>query len=99
MIIPQYIYGSNEELQRYFALLIQQMQLALSNNGWTVPQLTTAQIARVTQGISVPGVPYFQPVLPVGTIWFNTSIGKLQVLVTAAVPEVSNGVIETITSV
>lgn len=39
------------------------------------------------------------PVLPVGTIWFDTTLNKLKVLVTAAVPGVSNGITETVTSV
>lgn len=38
------------------------------------------------------------PVLPVGSFWFDTTLSKLVVLVTAAVPGVSNGVTEVVTS-
>ena len=92
MIVPQYIYGSNEELQRYFALLVQAMQTALSDNGWTVPKQSTANIATIIDKNTLP-------VMPVGTIWYDTTLNKLKVLTTAAVPGVSNGVTETITSV
>lgn len=40
-----------------------------------------------------------QPVLPVGSLWFDTTINKLRVLVTEAVPGVSNGITEVVTSV
>ncbi len=96
MKVPQYIYGTIQELQRYFALAIQAMQSALSDNGWTIPQQTNATISIIINGTVVP---YFEPVMPAGTIWFNTDVGKLQVLVTAAVPGTSNGVVQTITSV
>lgn len=39
------------------------------------------------------------PVLNVGALWFDTTLSKLVVLVTAAVPGVSNGITETVTSV
>jgi len=95
MKVPQYIYGSNEELQRYFALLVQSMQGSLSDNGWTVPQLTTPQVTIITNGTIFP---YFDPVMPMFTLWGNTTIGKLQFITIPAVPGVSNATIETITS-
>jgi hypothetical protein len=91
MIVPQYLYGSNDDLQRYFALLVQSMQTALSDNGWTVPQQDTANIATLINMNTLP-------VLPVGTIWYDTDLNKLKVLTSAAVPGVSNGITETITS-
>lgn len=91
MNVPQYIYGSNDDLQRYFALLVQAMQAALSDNGWTVPQQPTANITTLISKNTLP-------VLPVGTIWYDTTLNKLKVLTAAAVPGVSNGVTETITS-
>lgn len=91
MKVPQYIYGSNEELQRYFALLIQAAQTDLSDNGWVVPQQTTANIATIINKDTLP-------VMPVGTIWYDTTLNKLKVLTVAAVPGVSNGTTETITS-
>lgn len=98
MKIPQFIYGDNVELQRFFALLLQQMQTSLSDNGWCVPQLTTTEITNVTRGIAAPGLVPFEPVMPVGTIWYDTTLNKLKVLTTAAVIGASNGIVETITS-
>lgn len=100
MKIPQYLYSASyEDLQRYMALLIQQMQSDLSDNGWQVPQLTAAQIVNVTRGIPIPNVAsFFQPVLRPGTLWFNTDISKLQFITVQAVPNISNATIETITS-
>lgn len=99
MNIPQYLYGENEDLQRYFALLVQQLQAGLSNNGWTIPQLNGTQVTLVTGAA-------FVPVLPPGTIWFNSSKppnGKLQFITIQAIPASLPGgpvaaTIETITS-
>lgn len=91
MNVPQYLYGANDDLQRYFALLVQAMQTALSDNGWTVPQQPTTSIAAIINKNTLP-------VMPVGTIWYDTTLNKLKVLTVAAVPGVSNGTTETITS-
>lgn len=61
------------------ASLNQSMLAALSEDGWTIPQQTTDGIAEV------------ESVMPIGTIWFNTTLAKLQV-------KTADGVIETITS-
>lgn len=60
--------------------------------GLLVPQQTTAQITAL---IGMNAVPVF----PVGAMWFDTTLGKLKVLVTEAVPGTSNGITETVTSV
>jgi hypothetical protein len=39
------------------------------------------------------------PVLEEGVMWFDTTIKKLKVLVTEAIPGIANGVTETVTSV
>lgn len=39
------------------------------------------------------------PVLPLGSLWFDTTLGKLRVLTTMAVSGVSNGVTQVVTSV
>lgn len=96
MKVPQYLYSTIEELQRYIALLIQPMQTCLSDNGWTVPQKTTIEITRVINGTIVP---YFEPVMPAGTIWYDTTINKLRLLTIPAVPGTSNGMTEIVTSV
>jgi hypothetical protein len=91
MNVPQYLYGSNEELQRYFALLVQAMQTALSDNGWTVPQQPTTNITTITGR-------NFLPVMPVGTIFFDNTINKLKVITVAAVSGTSDAVVQTVTS-
>ncbi len=83
MNLPSYI--SNPENtssgdENYNAELNQTLQDGLSDNGWTAPNLTTAQIATI------------EPQMPNGTIWFNSSLAKLQV-------KTATGVVETITSV
>ena len=72
MKIPQFLYSTTDDHQRYLALLVQALQGGLSDSGWTVPQLTAAQVVTVTNGTVVP---YFNPVMPAGTIWFNTNVG------------------------
>lgn len=61
------------------------------SDGLLLPQKTTAQITAL---IAMNALPVFSA----GTIWFDTTLGKIVVLVTAAVPGVSNGVTETVTS-
>ena len=60
--------------------LIQNLQAALSDDGWTAPQHTTAEITSLESR------------MPNGTIWFNSTLAKLQV-------KTASGVVETITSV
>ena len=66
----------------------------LSGNGVAtfVTRKTTAQITALIDMNALP-------VLEVGALWMDTTIGKLKFLVTAAVSGVSNGVTETVTSV
>jgi len=103
MKVPQYIYGTNDELQRYFALLLQQMQVALSDNGWTVPSLIQLQVDQLISG-GVGPLAAFSPVMPAGTQWFNATIKKMQFITDQAIPPNQIGgpldaIIETITSV
>lgn len=97
MKIPQWIYtASVEEQQRYMALLVQQMQSDLSDNGWQPPQLNNAMVAAITDST-------FQPVMRVGTNWMNTQIGKLQFISVQAIPAgqpggPANATVETIMS-
>lgn len=39
------------------------------------------------------------PVLPVGSLWIDTTIGKLKFISVAAIPGIANGITETVTSV
>ncbi len=83
MIVPQFIYGDINELQRYFALLVQQMQIALSDDGFTIPNLTQTEVNEIVD-------PGFDPVMPRGTLWFNVDEapnGKLQFITIQAIPD------------
>jgi hypothetical protein len=92
MNIPQYIYGSTEELQRYFALLVQALQVNLGGAGFVLPPQTTTSVGLITLATSVP-------VLQVGTMWFNTTTGKMQFISVAANPAgPTNATVQTITS-
>ena len=92
MNIPQYIYSTEYiDLQRFMALLLQQMQSDLSDNGWQVPQLSNAEVAIVTGQT-------FQPIMRPGTMWFNTDLAKMQFITVQAVLNTSAATIETITS-
>lgn len=100
MKVPQYLYATNEELQRFLSLLVQQMQSDLSDNGWQVPVLSQEQIDMITSSV-------FLPVMRRGTLWFNTDEmpnGKLQFITEQAIPHGMPGgpltaTYETITSV
>lgn len=62
------------------------------STGLTVSPKTTADITALI-GMNA------LPVLPPGTLWFDTTLSKLVVLVTAANPGIANGITETVTSV
>jgi hypothetical protein len=92
MKLPQYLYGDNDDIQRYFALLLQILSLGLSDNGWTIPQQSASNIGIITNWA-------FTPVMPAGTIWFNTDINKLEFITVPANPSTTtNATTETITS-
>jgi hypothetical protein len=64
----------------------------LSNNGWTLPQLTNADVAIITSYT-------FERVMPFGTQWANSDVGKMQFITIPADPDtLTNATIETITS-
>ena len=62
-------------MQFYNDTLNQSLNIGLSDNGWTFPQRTTAQIVAI------------EPVMPDGTAWFNTSLAKLQIKTASGVVE------------
>jgi len=80
MDIPTYLI--NQGQPQFMEALTQTLREGVSDNGFVIPSLTTAKIAEVA------------PEMPVGTIWFNTNLKKLQVLT-----DLTGPVIETITSV
>jgi hypothetical protein len=94
MDLPTFLQGDIEELQNFFELMFETLRAGLSNAGWTVPQLTTAQITAISQP---PDLNDSTQYMPNGTIWFNTDLAKLQVQ-TAIVLGVG-ATIETVTSV
>jgi len=96
MDLPTFLQGENEELQNFFELMFSTLRQGLSDAGWTIPQLTTAQITAIATPPTIPNDAYTD-YMPNGTIWFNTDLAKLQVQ-TAVVLTVG-ATIETITSV
>ena len=82
MDIPTYLINQGQE--QFIEALTQTLRQGVSDNGFNIPNLTTAQIALVA------------PDMAVGTLWFNSDLKKLQVMtdIVLGVP-----VIETITSV
>lgn len=81
MIIPTFINVQYTEddgfltpaMQLYNDELNQTMQNGLSNNGWTVPQLTTAQITQIATQ------------MPNGTLWYDTDTNQLKGKINGAV--------------
>jgi hypothetical protein len=57
-----------------------------------ITPLTTTEIDNLIDMNSLP-------VLPVGALWYDTTLNKLRVLTTAAVYQTSNGVTQVVTSV
>lgn len=90
MNIPSYLEMADQSL--YNEELSQTLQQGVSDNGFTIPVLTTNQIT-VQPAIALDGtIGTLATIMPVGTVWFNSDIAKLQVKV--ALPST----IETITS-
>lgn len=78
LILPTYVLNSNQE--NYNQELNQTLQEFFTPNGWQPPRLTTTE--------ATAAAPFLNP----GGFWFNTTLGKMQL--------VNNlNVIETITSV
>jgi len=76
MQINTYIKNANQE--NYHELLNTTLQNGVSNNGWTVPQQTAANIALLAA------------VMPLGTIWYNMDTNKLQVLTATGVQTITS---------
>lgn len=61
MNLPQYLYSENfTQQQLFFELMFQQLNAGLSDNGWTVPQVTDAFLTSIA------------PFMPNGTLWYVT---------------------------
>ena len=78
MNIPIYVNNPDNTStgdENYNADLNQTLLDGLSDNGWTVPNLSAADIATI------------EPSMPNGTIWFNTNLAKLQVKTASGVIE------------
>lgn len=99
MKVPQWLYASTDEMQRVLALLIQQMQTNLSDNGFIPPTINNSMKNAITAST-------FEPVMPPGTFWFNPDEapnGKLQLITVQAIPAglpggPANAIVETVTS-
>lgn len=89
MRIPQYLPGNNET--QYNALLNQVLTTGVGYNGFQITSLTGAQITMLTSMD-------FIPVLPAGTMFFNSDVPAWQGVSVAAVPAISNATIVTFTT-
>lgn len=58
---------ASEYLRQLFDILLQQMQISLSNNGFVMPSQTTAAIQNIISGNNPRGP---------GTIWYDTTLNK-----------------------
>ena len=87
--IPTILKGPYEE--DYQRQLNQELQFAIGDTGYKITPLSTARITTITSM-------GFRPPLPVGSVFFDTDVAKLKVIVVAAVLDTSNAVLETITS-
>lgn len=76
--LPIFILQPNQ--MTYQEELSQTLRQWLSSEGWQMPCITTAQTATL------------EPMMIVGTFWFNTDLAKMQL-------KTADGVIETVTSV
>ncbi len=76
MEIPGYIRSANQDL--YQQILNQILVAGLSNRGWTVPNLTYANIQAVS------------PSMPLGTLWYDTDSNKLVVKTASGIEAVTS---------
>lgn len=65
------------DMQSYMDLQNQALQNGLSNNGWTLPQVTAAQLVAV------------QPVMPDGTMWYETDAHEFVIKINGALRKVT----------
>ena len=71
--IPAYVLMSREDEVIYQQDFNQTLRDGLSNNGWTVPQLTTAQLTtQVIQNPADGSSTTLRALMPNGTLWFVT---------------------------
>lgn len=64
MKVPIYMQGQDDNL--YQDELNQTLQDALSDNGWKIPNQTTANITQIA------------PTMPNGTIWYDSDTNQLK---------------------
>lgn len=88
MDIPYLVTG---EYDPEYQELLNRILLDGLKDGVYNQEFTTAQITALTSSDA-------RPVLRRGTQFFNTDLGKMQIIVQAAVPNTTNAVLETITS-
>lgn len=95
MDFDNYLRGTNEELHNYNEFINQTLRQGLSNDGWTVPALSSAQISTVAALLTSTGLPY----LPAGALWYDTTLKKLRFLADRGTSPAWTPTIETVTSV
>jgi hypothetical protein len=78
--LPTYIKNENQE--RYNTLFNQIITDWFNSSGFFLPTLTNAQVAALVA---------ITPAIPACRVWFNSNLGKMQILV-------APGTVETVTS-
>jgi len=76
MEIPGYIRSANQEL--YQQILNQILVAGLSNRGWTVPNLSYANILVAAAS------------MPLGTLWYDTGSNKLVVKTASGIEAITS---------
>lgn len=91
MNIPAYMTGYNEDYQQD---LNQTLRDGLGSTGFQITSLTAAEVATVISW------EFNQArLLPPGTFWFNSTLGKMQFITVSANPDTTtDATIETVTS-
>lgn len=64
-------------VEMYNDELNQTMQNGLSDNGWTLPQLTTVQITKISTS------------MPNGTLWYDKTTDQIKALIAGVVTVIS----------
>jgi hypothetical protein len=74
--IPTYLEQPNQEF--YNEDFNQSLRQLLSNDGWRMPSLTTAEVTALGAAI------------PVATQWYNTTLNKMQIMTAGGVETITS---------
>lgn len=72
MNLPTFLKGSNEDLQSFFEEMFQTLRQGLSDNGWTVPQITDQRLTIDPVVLPDGTISTLAASMPDGTLWYVT---------------------------